>query len=583
MIPKSFIDDLISRTDIVDLISSRITLKKSGSNFQACCPFHNENTPSFSVSRSKQIFHCFGCGESGNVVSFLMKYENLDFIQAIEELASIHNLEIPFENKTFKQDFKPKKLLFDLLEDVTKFYQQQLKISSESLEYLKKRGLDEQTITNFRIGFAPNSFNAVLNKFGIDNLSRTNLQQNGLIAKSDRSKNYYDIFRNRIIFPIHNRKGQITGFGARALNDEMPKYLNSPECLTFRKSYELYGFYQATKTQPKPKFLLLVEGYMDVVALAQFGINYALAALGTAISEYQIKQMFQLCDKIIFCYDGDNAGRKAAWRALETSLTTMQDGREIKFIFLPEGEDPDSLVRKIGSEKFTAFINNKAINLSDFLFDHLSKDIDFSSVESKVKFAQLISPLIEKIPEGNLKKEFKKILGKKIGILDPDQIENFLQNKSNTNNFAKKQKNNSQIARTPIRILISLLLQNPHLALKIKFISLLERFEDNGSKLLTALLKVCNDNIGISTGALLENFRSHPHFNWINELAKWDNWIAPENIEATFYELIKNHIAQIYQKRINELLQKERKTKLSKEETAELASILQLKNTIFNL
>ncbi|WP_303820045.1 DNA primase, partial [Actinobacillus minor] len=323
-IPRSFIDDLIARTDIVELINHRVKLKKAGREYHACCPFHHEKTPSFSVSPSKQFYHCFGCGAHGNVISFLMEYDKLEFPEAIEELAALNGLEVPRENlrqsdsRSPQVGYKAKRDLYGLLSEITQFYQQNLQQDIPSQSYLQQRGLSSEIIARFEIGFAPNAYDAVLRKFGKNPEEVQKLRDTGMLSESESGR-IYDKFRNRIMFPIRDKRGRVIAFGGRVMGDERPKYLNSPESATYHKGNELYGLYQALQVDENPQYLFVVEGYMDVVALAQFGVENAVASLGTATTGEQIQQMFRVTEQIICCYDGDRAGRDAAWRAFENA------------------------------------------------------------------------------------------------------------------------------------------------------------------------------------------------------------------------------------------------------------------------
>ena len=432
-IPRSFIDDLIARTDIVDLINQRVKLKKAGRDYQACCPFHHEKTPSFSVSQSKQFYHCFGCGAHGNVISFLMEYDKLEFPEAIEELAAMQGLEVPRENVRQSGNFRPvsyktKRDLYGLLEEITHFYQQNLQNDIPSQNYLQGRGLSPEIIAKFELGFAPNNYDAVLKRFGVNPEETQKLRDTGMISENESGR-IYDKFRNRVMFPIRDKRGRVIAFGGRVMGDERPKYLNSPESATYHKGNELYGLYQALQANENPEYLFVVEGYMDVVALAQFGVLNAVASLGTATTGEQIQQMFRVTEQIVCCYDGDRAGRDAAWRAFENALPYLYDGRQLKFIFLPDGEDPDTFVRSQGKEGFEQYLAEHSKSLSDFLFDSLLMQVDLSSPEGKSKLASLAIPLINRIPGEMLRVYLRNILGQKLGILDSAQLEAMLPNR----------------------------------------------------------------------------------------------------------------------------------------------------------
>ncbi|SPW19786.1 DNA primase [Cronobacter sakazakii] len=356
-IPRVFINDLLARTDIVDLIDARVKLKKQGKNYHACCPFHNEKTPSFTVNGEKQFYHCFGCGAHGNAIDFLMNYDKLEFVETVEELAAMHNLEVPFEAGSGPTQIErhQRQTLYELLDGLNGFYRQALQAQSAepARQYLAKRGLSESVIERFAIGYAPPGWDNVLKRFGNNSENRKSLIDAGMLVTNDQGRSY-DRFRERVMFPIRDKRGRVIGFGGRVLGDALPKYLNSPETDIFHKGRQLYGLYEVQQSDPNPPRLLVVEGYMDVVALSQYDINYAVASLGTATTAEHIQMLFRVTNNVICCYDGDRAGRSAAWRALETALPYMTDGRQLRFMFLPDGEDPDTLVRQEGKAAFEA-------------------------------------------------------------------------------------------------------------------------------------------------------------------------------------------------------------------------------------
>ncbi|MDE3980954.1 DNA primase [Glaesserella parasuis] len=575
-IPRSFIDDLVARTDIVELINSRVKLKKAGRDYQACCPFHHEKSPSFTVSQSKQFYHCFGCGVHGNVISFLMEYDKLEFPEAIEELAALHGLEVPREN-VINRDGKPqasyktRRNLYELLDLVAKFYQQQLTQDRASQAYLQQRGLSQEIIERFEIGFSPNAMDAVLRRFGNNPEEVQKLLDTGMLSKNDRG-NVYDRFRNRVMFPIRDKRGRVIAFGGRVLGDEKPKYLNSPESATYHKGNELYGLYQALQHNEKPEFLFVVEGYMDVVALAQFGVNNAVASLGTATTGEQIQLMFRSTEQVICCYDGDRAGRDAAWRALENALPYLHDGRQIKFIFLPDGEDPDTFIRVQGKEGFERYLE-QALTLSEFLFDSLLTQVDLSTKEGKSKLASLALPLIKRIPGEMLRLYLRNILGQKLGILDPIQLESMLSQKSVET--APKRHNMPHIERTPMRLLIALLLQNPHLVQNVpEDVTFLQSLQEKGFDLFLELVNICHANLGISMGGLLEYLRESPNYRHLELLANWDHLVSSENVENTFIGTLDFFYKKLLDRQIDILMAKDRTTGLNQQEKQELMMLL---------
>lgn len=404
LIPQDFIDDLLDRVDIVDVVDSRVKLKRSGKNYSACCPFHEEKTPSFTVSPDKQFFYCFGCGASGNAVGFVMDYERLTFPEAVEALARSAGLDVPKQVQSEAQIEREqeKKNLYSLMQKANDFYQQQLRhhpSKQMAVNYLKGRGLDGKTAKAFGVGFAPPGWDNLLKSLGQDDQDKRLLIEGGMLIHQEQDKKLYDRFRHRIMFPIIDLRGRVIGFGGRVLGDDKPKYLNSPETSIFHKGQELYGLYQAREANRELKRLLVVEGYMDVVSLAQFGISYAVATLGTACGEDHLTKAFKHTTEVVFCFDGDQAGRTAARRALDASLTSMTDGRTVKFLFLPDGEDPDTLVRQIGADKFERMVD-LAVPLEDFLFDAAAEGLNIRSLEGRARFSRRAAPLLDKLPRG---------------------------------------------------------------------------------------------------------------------------------------------------------------------------------------
>ena len=397
-IPQNFIDDVLDRLDIIDVIGSRIELRKSGKNYSACCPFHDEKTPSFSVSPDKQFYYCFGCGAGGNAVSFVLDFDKTTFPETIENLAKRVGLEMPAEAVSNNSDGNYKKLLFPVIKDADSFYRRSLRDptnAKKAIEYLKSRGLNGETARNFGIGFAPPGWENLLQDLGKNEEIVEQLKILGLLIDRNEEGKLYDRFRNRIMFPIRDVRGRTIGFGGRVLSDEKPKYLNSPETPLFHKGRELYGLYEANRHFRKIENLIVVEGYMDVAVLAQNGVHNAVATLGTAVTIEHLNKIFRYTSEIIFCFDGDDAGRKAAYRALDTSLPVIVDGRSAKFMFLPEGEDPDTIIRKIGAKKFLGLVAN-AMPLSEFIFESLSAEYDHNSVDGKAKLSKPFKRIIQR-------------------------------------------------------------------------------------------------------------------------------------------------------------------------------------------
>lgn len=421
LIPQSFIDDLLNRTDIVDVVSSRIQLKKTGKNYSACCPFHKEKTPSFTVSPDKQFYYCFGCGAGGNALGFVMDHDQMEFPQAVEELAKRAGMDVPREDGG--RGGKPRQPtdspLYALLKAAADFYRQALKSHPQrraAVDYLKSRGLSGEIARDFGLGFAPPGWDNLLKHLSGDSLQHKAMIDAGLLVENPDSGKRYDRFRDRVIFPIHDSRGRVIAFGGRVLGDDKPKYLNSPETPVFHKGQELYGLYEARKHNRNLDEIMVVEGYMDVIALAQQGLRNAVATLGTATSEEHLKRLFRLVPSVLFCFDGDQAGRNAAWRALEAALPNLQDGRRARFLFLPEGEDPDTLVRSEGTDAFRARIHQHAQPLADYFFQQLSEEADPRSLEGKAHLVTLAAPLIEKIPGNTLRALMRQRLTQITGL-----------------------------------------------------------------------------------------------------------------------------------------------------------------------
>ncbi len=419
LIPQTFIDDLLERIDIVDVVDPRVKLKKNGKNYSACCPFHEEKTPSFTVSPDKQFFYCFGCGASGSALSFILEFDRVSFPEAVDTLARMAGVEVPREARENSPQQDYRKHLYRILEQADEHFRQQLRQSparQHAVNYLQSRGLSGEIARDFAIGYAPPGWDNLLKTLGNDDQRIKQLNDAGLLIERPEDQRRYDRFRNRIMFPIRDSRGRVIGFGGRVLSpDDKPKYLNSPETPVFHKGKELYGLFEARKHYRELPQLLVVEGYMDVVALAQFGIHYAVATLGTACGEDHLTLAFKHTQEVVFCFDGDNAGRKAARRALENCLSSMRDGRQVKFLFLPDGEDPDSLVRQVGAEKFSRMVD-LAVPLEDFLFDAMADGIDIRSMEGRARFSKKAAPLLHRLPSGVFKELMFASLAKRTGL-----------------------------------------------------------------------------------------------------------------------------------------------------------------------
>jgi len=521
-IPQQFIDDILARSDIVELIDTRVPLKKAGKDFQACCPFHDEKTPSFTVSQTKQFYHCFGCGAHGTALGFLMEYDNLDFVEAVQELADSLSLEVPREDGgTLQRPSIDTKALFALTEQANRFYQKQLREhpqKQQAVDYLKARGLSGQIAARFDLGFCADEWRAIQNALGKEDHARSQLVEVGLLIKKS-ANDYYDRFRNRIMFPIRDLRGRVLGFGGRVLGDDTPKYLNSPETPLFHKGKELYGFYEACQSNRNLNRVLVVEGYMDVVALAQYGITYAVATLGTATSVEHIERLFRKVDDIVFCFDGDRAGRDAAWRALENALPTLRDGRQIRFLFLPDGEDPDTLVRKEGNERFTRRIA-QANTLSQYLFDHLDQDTDTSSIDGRARVVEAAKPLLKKLPVGTFQQMMIAELAQRtridVNLLSIDISGNAAKPVPTTRRAIP---NTTQRGPSLVRKAITALLHRPDLAATAVNCQWLRDIDQAGAFLLLDLLELLHQHPHLSTGGILEHWRDTENGQLLSKLA----------------------------------------------------------------
>lgn len=576
-IPRDFIDDIIARTDIVEIIDSRVKLKKAGRNHQACCPFHNEKSPSFTVSQDKQFYHCFGCGAHGNVISFLMEFDRLEFPEVIEELAQYHSIEVPREKggapAPSAAQKQQKENDYQLMEKVAKYFAQQLrahKDKDKAVDYLKKRGLSGEIVKAFDMGYAPPEWDSVLSTFGISPEYQQQLLDLKLITENDNRRRF-DFFRDRIMFPIRDKRGRVIGFGGRVLEDGGPKYLNSPETRIFHKGHELYGFYQAKQAHRNLARVMIVEGYMDVVALGQFGIDYAVASLGTATTPEHIQMLFRATSEVVCCYDGDRAGREAAWRALENALPFLKDGVQMKFLFLPDGEDPDTLVRKIGKEAFEATLQNDAVPLSKFFFDNLLQRHQIGSNEGKAALKAEAIPLIEQIAGDNIRDILSSDLSNYMGDQNKHQLERDIAKANQHKGLAKSDfKTPNKSTLSPVRMMVRLLLDNPSLAIECPAANpaALAAMDIPGIGMLIELHGYCLNKPQANTAQVLENFRDHPQSKHLAKLMMWEN--AEQNQTAVFEDSFAKLLDWHLQSRMDELLSRSRIGKLTDTEKQEL-------------
>jgi DNA primase len=541
-IPQSFIDELTARADIVELIGSRVELKKAGREYRACCPFHNEKTPSFWVSPQKQFYHCFGCGAHGTALGFLMEYDKLSFPEAIEELAGRLGLEVPREASSQPDTSGSTQPLYDLNLKVAKYFASVLPGDARAKEYAKKRGLTRETVERFMIGFAPNSWNELLKRFGSTDADRKVLLECGLIIERERTDSrtldrHYDRFRDRLMFPIRDSRGRVLAFGGRIIDQGEPKYLNSPETLLFHKGRELYGLYEVRQSRTALKRLMVVEGYMDVARLHQAGVNYAVATLGTATTPEHLRRIFKLVNEVVFCFDGDKAGRAAAWRALANALPEARDGRQIRFLFLPEGHDPDSLVGEEGREKFEKRLDG-ALPLSEYLATALGEQVDLSHADGRAQFAELARPLVSKVAPGVYRDLLVSRLSESIK-LPTARLNQLWFNEvtdasgGHTAAPAGEPTSNRAANRSPrardggggkglVTRSVKLLVHFPGIAARITGAQLtqLEMTDDPGSRFLFELIDQLQQEPAASTGVLLMRWRERPEVARMTALAQ---------------------------------------------------------------
>ncbi len=587
LIPQAFIDDLIGKADIVEIIGSRVPLKKAGREYRACCPFHNEKTPSFWVSPVKQFYHCFGCGAHGTALGFLMNFDRLPFPEAVEELASRLGVEVPREEtpgaaplRTVDED------LYTLMGKAANFYREQLARDERARGYAARRGLDAQVIERFGIGYAPDAWNEVLKRFGASDASRQKLSDTGLIIAREKGDGWYDRFRDRLMFPIRDARGRVIAFGGRVLDQGEPKYLNSPETALFHKGRELYGLYEARQDRAPLRRLIIVEGYMDVVRLHQSGITHAVATLGTATTPEHLKRAFRVVSEVIFCFDGDRAGRAAAWRALQNALPEATAGRELKFLFLPEGEDPDTLVGKEGRAGFEARYAD-ALPLSEYLVAHLAESIDIRHADGKARFVAEARPLLERMPAGPYRELLLERLAQAIGV----SAERFLTIVGPVNAAADPRSSGStrSAARPPartahsagrgglVRQAVQTLLHFPALATRIDDgdIAALDSLDEPGIEVLRELLAQLREHPAASTAQVLERWREHPLGERLAKLAMSES--NTPDAEAATQELV-NALRRLAQgaamSELDALIEKEQRSGLEPAERERLRTLL---------
>jgi DNA primase len=614
-IAQTFIDELIGRADIVELIASRVALKKAGHEYKACCPFHDEKTPSFWVSPNKQFYHCFGCGAHGTVIGFLMEYDRLPFPEAIEELAGRLGLEVQYEDASASSSARPDaresaaqadaaRALYELMARVAEHFRAQLASSERARSYAQQRGLSQEIIERFGIGYASDSWNELLRRFGANERAQRDLAAAGLIVEHERDgpaqgardapyqPHYYDRFRDRLMFPIRDTRGRVIAFGGRVMGSGEPKYLNSPETVLFHKGKELYGLYESRLARTKLSRLLIVEGYMDTVRLHQHGLPYAVATLGTATTPEHVRSALRLVSEIVFCFDGDRAGRAAAWRALQNVLPEVRAGREVRFLFLPDGEDPDSLVGREGGASFEARLSS-SVPLSEYLIAELSAQTDIAHADGKARFIALAGPLLEKLPTGVYRELLLERMAQVLQ-LSASRLQQWLMGREPPAVAASVSARWAPgAARLPgrpdsgrtsaaggrgslVTQAITLLLHFPAAASEVKAPqrTALQRLEQPAAAVLSELLVQQIAQPAASMAQTLERWRERPEYRRLCELATAAPLVQDASAAAReLCEAIQRLIDGELRRRLETLIGKARDQGLSEAEKAELQSL----------
>ena len=532
-IPQAFIDDLLARADIVEVIDSHVPLRKAGRNHQALCPFHEEKTPSFTVSQDKQFYHCFGCGAGGTVISFIMEFNGLGFVEAVEDLAARYNLEIPHEAGR-QPDSSRHNDLYELLEQAAEFYRRQLQSRADrAMGYLDKRGISGTVIEEYEIGYAPQGWKNLINALGKSAAVIARLEEAGLIKKGD-TEGHYDFFRDRIMFPIRDQRGRIIGFGGRVLGNDIPKapkYLNSPDSPLFHKGRELYGLYQSHHKNKQPERLYIVEGYMDVIALAQYGIDNAVATLGTAATEYHLEKLYRVTNQLVFCFDGDEAGKKAARRALDITVPHLKEGRQGLFSFMPEGDDPDSFIRRHGADRFQS--NENYMPLSDFLLETVKSGTGTDTRENRATFLDQMRPYLARMPDSGL---LQLLIGEvaQIARIDIGELKNLLKDyrpatahRLGISRYPKQRESTGNIS-----VIISCLLNRPELAMTVEDPDDLSSKSIPGTEFLAELVRLVHSHPEITCARMLEHWRGTRYEPRLNELASNPSLFLDEDFDS---------------------------------------------------
>ena len=634
-IPQTFIQELLARADVVEIVGRYVALKKGGANFMGLCPFHGEKSPSFSVSPAKQFYHCFGCGKNGNAISFLMEHTGMGFVEAVTDLAQQFGLQMPEDDaspqdRARAQEQREKQhTLNSVLEKAAEAYRRQLKDSPRAVSYFKGRGVSGEVAKLFGLGYAPEGWRSLASVFA--HYDDPLLVESGLVISNTEDdaaqEKRYDRFRDRVMFPIRDSRGRIIAFGGRVLGDDKPKYLNSPETPVFHKGQELYGLFEARKNNRNLDEIIVVEGYMDVIALAQQGLRNAVATLGTATSEEHMKRLFRVVPSVLFCFDGDQAGRNAAWRALEATLSSLQDGRRARFLFLPEGEDPDTLVRSEGTDAFRARINQHAQPLADYFFQQLTEEADPRSLEGKAHMATLAAPLIDKVPGANLKSLMRMRLLEITGLsgeavsqlvhnapqdappaydpgMDYDAMPDYSDFHQPQEAYAPQQewtpkkpgaggkkwdkkpwskngkrgdRDEAYAPRTPVAVeaptLIALrtLIHYPQLAKKVESADHFANESNTYAQVLIALIEAVQKNPKLNSIQLMARWHGTEQGRLLKALAEKEWLIDGDNLEQQFLDTITRLSAGQHTQTLDELIKRARQPGLSAEEQIQIA------------
>ena len=568
----------------MEVVGRRTQLKKAGREYKACCPFHDEKTPSFTVSPGKGFYHCFGCGAHGTAIGFLMEFDHMSFVEAIESLASSMGVEVPHSESD--QPARRYDELFSLMDTVARHWQSCLKETPEAVEYLKERGIDGSTAKRFSIGYAPDGWSNILDKFGKSEEATERLLATGLIIRKDNGK-HYDRFRDRVMFPIRDARGRTIGFGGRTMGDGEPKYLNSPETVLFHKGRELYGMYEARQALRHIERLVVVEGYMDTVALARHGIEFVVATLGTATTNEHLNRLFRLTENVYFSFDGDRAGRKAAWRALENALPQVREGRQIRFVFLPEGQDPDSFVNENGAAAFVKLMD-AGLPLSEFLIQDLSSQVDMDTIDGRAKLAEMARPLIYNIPAGVYRELLIESLATAVGLTAPKLEKMMAAGQAGSTRSERARPGLAPRRRQPsasggpsvVRRAITLILNHPEAGQKLD-VEMLAGVQRAGVDLLSALIETVQSEPNITTAGLLERWRHDEKGRHLGKLAAEDVPVDEDfDPAAELAECLQQLALRGCQERIAVLIEKQRVTGLTEDEKSELMQLMETRNSM---